>query len=474
MQLSAQLARIAAERADHPALIEARAGEACSFAALLERADALASRLRQAGLAPGDRLRIEVSHRVQTLAWFLAAWRCDAVVVPVSPDLSERELRFFTEHSGAALAVDGALTAPVSTGVSTGESSPRLDAGAATAAILYTSGSTGDPKGVELSHRALITNSTRIAQRYCLGPDTRFLAVLPLFHGHGLVVTCLAPLLAGGAVVLDGPFDAFAASRFWATVDRWGVTAFSSVPAILRALVALCPARPQPGSLRFGLCASAPLPPALQARFEERFGCPVGNSYGLTETAAWCSYGDPEPDIRCPGAVGRPLPGTVRVLGEPGEVGEIQVRSPCVMSGYFRNPLATAAAFDQGWLRTGDLGRLDGGHLILAGRRRDVINHGGFSVYPAEVDQVLEAHPAVLEAATVDGPSATHGEVPVAFVALREPVAPAALREHCRAHLAPYKVPVALHVLEALPRSATRKVRRDALRALARGEEEGP
>jgi long-chain acyl-CoA synthetase len=483
MSLDAALTGLSAARPEGVALVHARSGRTLDHRTLQERVEDSADRLRAAGLRPGERLIVEMSHQPRVVAWLWAAWRCDAVVVPLSPQLSPRERAFFTAHAGAALAVSAADEAPQDTGVAAGAALPRLAEGEGTAAILYTSGSTGDPKGVELSHRALLHNARAIARRYQLGPDTRFLALLPLFHGHGLVVTLLAPLLAGGGVILDGPFDAFAASRFLRTVRQHGVTMFSSVPAILRLLVQLGAGEPGagPGTLRFGLSASAPLSPTLRAAFMERFGCPVGNSYGLTETSAWCSYGDPEPALHRAGAVGRPVPGTLRIKLEGGalaaadEVGEIQVRNPSLMSGYHRNPEATARALDGGWLRTGDLGRLDDeGHLFLVGRRRDVINHGGFSVYPGEVDQVLEAHPAVREAVTLERPSPLHGEVPVAFVVLAQDVEPDALREHCRDNLAPYKVPVEIRTIEELPRSATRKVRKDALRALLRaGDGEG-
>jgi long-chain acyl-CoA synthetase len=474
MSLDAALAGLAAAHPRRPALVHARSGRALEHGELQGRIGALADRLRAAGLRPGDRLLVEMSHTLLGVAWLLAAWRCDAVAVPLSPQLSPRERRFFTEHAGAALAVSAARERPEITGVDAGAGLPRLPEGEGVAAILYTSGSSGDPKGVELSHRALLHNARTIARRYDFGPETRFLALLPLFHGHGLVVTLLAPLLAGGRVILDGPFDAFAASRFLRTVGEHGVTVFSSVPAILRLLVGLEAGAPDrdPGSLRYGLSASAPLGPALRAAFMERFGCPLGDSYGLTETSAWCSYGDPEPGLHREGAVGRPVPGTVRVvldadeLAGPEAVGEIQVRSPGLMSGYHRNPEATARALEGGWLRTGDLGRLDAdGHLFLVGRRRDVINHGGFSVYPDEVDQVLEAHPAVRESATLERASAAYGEVPVSFVVLERDVSPDELREHCRENLAPYKVPVEIIPIERLPRGATRKLRKDLLRA---------
>ena len=474
MGLARQLSLVASERPDQAALIEARGGATLRYGELMQLANGLADRLAAAGLQPGQRLLVEASGRSRTVAWLLAGWLRGAVVVPLSPDLSSRERDFFTEHAGAALAVSAAAEQPGSTGVQPGSPLPRLPGGAGAAAILYTSGSTGDPKGVELSHRALLANAARVAQRYGLGASTRFLSVLPLFHGHGLVVTCLAPLLAGGTVVLDGPFDAFAASRFWSAIDGHGVTVFSSVPPVLRLLVALCPPRSPVASspLRFGLCASASLPPSLQASFEGRFGCPVGNSYGLTETAAWCSYGEPDPQLRAPGSVGRPEPGALRVLAPPDQVGEIQVRGPTVMTGYFRNPEATRRAFDGEWLRTGDLGRLDPeGRLFLAGRRRDVINHGGFSVYPEEVDEVLVEHPCVSQAATVERASDTHGEAPVAFVVLCGPVDSAALRAHCRGRLAPHKIPVEFLLIDDLPRGATHKVCKDQLRAMLNGQE---
>ncbi len=478
MTLFQQFADVADGAGSHDAVLEVETGRKASFRDLLREASLRAERLASVGVRPGDRVGVELDNRLGGVCSMLAIWRCGAVAVPLAPTQSSRERKLFLEHSGAALELE------VDSGELAAGGAPRRETRAAevdpndAALILYTSGTTGAPKGVELSHANLRTSAERIGARYDFGPATRFLGILPLFHGHGLVVTCLAPLLAGGTVVLDRPFDAFAADRFWKSVDRFGITVFSSVPPVLRLLAQLTePREPRSESpFRFGLCASAPLPEALRSAFEERFSCRVGNSYGMTETASWCAYGAPEPDRRREGSVGSPTAGTIRILDPPpgtvseGSVGEIAISGPCVMKGYYRDARATADVFEGEWFRTGDLGFIEGGELFLSGRLRDVINRGGATVFPDEVDRLLRDHPGVTDAATVAWPSEAEGEIPVSFVVL-DPgagVPLSELKQYLRRELVPYKVPAELIELDQLPVGATGKIDKKALRGRER------
>ena len=475
MTLFQQFSGVAHEAGARDAVLEVDSGRKTSYRALLRETNRRAEGLVSSGVRPGDRVGIELHNRLEGLYSMLAVWRCGAVVVPLVPTQSRRERTTFLEHSGAVLQM-GADSEDRAVGGAPRRKAIEVEVDPGdTALILYTSGTTGAPKGVELTHANLCTSAERIGARYAFGPATRFLGVLPLYHGHGLVVTCLAPLLAGGTVVLDRPFDAFAAARFWKSVDRFGITAFSSVPPLLRLLVQLTEPRAlhSESPLRFGLCASAPLSEALRSDFEERFQCRVGNSYGMTETSSWCAYGAPEPDCRLSGSVGSPADGTIRIL-EPspggvseGPVGEIAVRSPCVMKGYYRDARATAEVFEGEWFRTGDLGFLEGGELFLSGRLRDVINRSGATIFPDEVDRLLRDHPGVADAATVARPSEAEGEIPVSFVVLDPGVGMSLveLERYLRRELAPYKVPADLIELDHLPVGATGKVDKKALRA---------
>jgi len=451
-----------------PALVDVRPGQGGRWtrSELWGRADAAAAWLSGRDVGAGDRVLLRLPSSPGLVALVLGTWRLGAVAVPIDPASSTREREFFARHSGAALVVEALPELGAG-------SVPRPDRPDPRALLLYTSGTTGDPKGVVLTHDNLLASIDDTAAHFGFDEATRMFCVLNLTHGHGLVVGVLAPLVHGGTVVLDERFHAFSVARFWAHCAAQEVTCFSSVPSILRALVRLTGAgdRAPATSLRYALCASAPLSGGLQERFEATFGLPLVDNYGLTEAATWVTRGAPRGPGRRPGSVGRPASCEVVVRGPegpvgPGEVGEVCLRGPQISPGYHHNRTATARAFREGWFHTGDLGCLDEeGFLSLVGRSSEVITVGAAKVYPAEVEEVLTQHPEVRSAAVVGAPSAAYGQQPAGFVVLDGSVSPAELRAWCRERLAPHKVPRAVRILEELPTGRTGKVDRRTLRA---------
>ncbi len=405
----------------------------------------------------GDRVLLLLPSSPTFVALVWGAWRLGAVVVPVEPSSSHRERVFFADHAGARLVIETEPPLPTAGHATTGLHDER-------ALLLYTSGTTGDPKGVVLTHDNVLASVDDTVTAFGFGPATRLLCVLNLTHGHGLIVGLLAPLLAGGTVVLEDRFDAFSVARFWPDCREHAVTCFSSVPSILRTLLRLTGPEDRAPSVQFGLCASAALSETFQRDFERTFGLLLANNYGMTETATWITRSGLARAERRPGAVGRPTGCTLRIQG-PDEVGEVLVQGSQVSPGYHDNPDATARTFRDGWLHTGDLGRLDeDGFLYLVGRAKEVISRGADKVYPAELEEVLLAHPAVVIAAAVGAPSKHYSEEPVAFVVLEGSATPAELRAWCRERLTPYKVPRAVHVETVLPRGRTGKLDKRALR----------
>jgi long-chain acyl-CoA synthetase len=342
--------------------------------------------------------------------------------------------------------------------------------------LLYTSGTTGKPKGAVLTHGNLDVNTGEIARFLGLGASDRFLCVMPLFHANGLVVTLLTPLRLGAAVVLP---DRFHASTFWETVDRHRPTLFGSVATMLAMLLS----RPAPeglrrDSLRYALSGSAPVPVEVIEQFESRFGVPVVEGYGLTECTCRATFNPP--NARRPGSIGVPIGNELRVVrddgreAEPMERGEIWLRGGNVTPGYLGDVEATQRAITaDGWLRTGDVAYRDrDGYLFVVGRKSDMIIRAGENVYPREIEEVLYRHPAVAEAAVYGLPDPLYGERVVAAVALRSAAAEDDLREWCRASLAPFKCPATFWVRHELAKGPTgkilkRQVRDEHLRALA-------
>ncbi|HJY96492.1 MAG TPA: AMP-binding protein, partial [Streptosporangiaceae bacterium] len=300
--------------------------------------------------------------------------------------------------------------------------------------------------------------------------DTRSLLVLPLFHVNGIMVSVVSPLLAGGSAFIA---ERFHAASFWEAVERVRPTFFSAVPTIYALLASRPGPQPDVRSLRFVICGAAPMPRQLIGEFEQRFGVLVVEGYGLSECTVVCTL-NPLHGLRKAGSVGLPMPGIdVGVVDEtdqllpPAQAGEVVVRGPNVMRGYLRRPEESAQVLRGGWLHTGDVGRFDNdGYLTLVDRVKDLIIRGGENIYPKEIEDVLYAHPAVLEAAVVGQPDPVFGEQPVAFVTLRPgfDAVPEDLIEHCRSSLARYKMPREVYIEESLPKNAVGKVAKPVLR----------
>jgi long-chain acyl-CoA synthetase len=449
---------------------------------------AVAARFAAAGLGRGDVLAIMLPNRVELITSMFAAWRLGAAVTPVNPALTAQEARYQVADADARLIVADEASAdklgadrpiiPVAeVSAAPAAAAPPL---AATpdglALLIYTSGTTGRPKGVMLDHANLTATAERIVDWFRMDADTRCLLILPLFHVNGIVASVVSPLLAGGSTYVAGRFGA---STFWTTVGEVRPTFFSAVPTIYAMLVSGVGSQADAGTLRFVICGAAPMPRDLIGEFEQRFGVPLIEGYGLSECTVCCTA-NPLDRVRKPGTVGLAMPGIdVGVVDENdqplpvGEAGEVVVRGPNVMRGYLGRPAESADTLRGGWLHTGDVGRFDAdGYLTLVDRVKDMIIRGGENIYPKEIENVLYAHPAVLEAAVIGRPDPVFGEQPVAFVALRPGRVATAeeLVEHAGRALARYKVPRAVYIEDTLPKNAVGKIAKPVLRERFRTE----
>jgi long-chain acyl-CoA synthetase len=351
---------------------------------------------------------------------------------------------------------------------------PREDPASTVAVLQYTGGTTGTPKAAMLTHRNLIVNVLQTDAWNTRREPGRevFLASIPLFHTYGLTVAFLLAIVEGGTIVLQLRPEPKEALRL---IDRYRPTQFPAVPALYRALLDRTELpRYHVGSIRFCVSGSAPLPPEVQRRFEKLTGGSLVEGYGLTE-ASPVTHVNPVEGERRIGSIGLPLPDTDhRVVGpesgrplEVGEVGELEVRGPQVMLGYYHQPQETAAVLHDGWLRTGDLARLDAdGYAYIVDRKKDLILVGGLNVYPREVEEVLLTHPAVADVAVVAAPDPRLGEVPRAYVVLRAGTSAEAaeLIALVREHLAHYKAPRSVEFRPSLPKSGIQKTMRRQLR----------
>jgi malonyl-CoA/methylmalonyl-CoA synthetase len=327
-----------------------------------------------------------------------------------------------------------------------------------TALIIFTSGTTGKPKGVPLSHGNLLASAHAVRLAWRWTPDDTLALCLPLFHVHGLGVGLHGTLVAGAGAVLMPKFEpsAIAAS---------GASLFFGVPTMYHRL-AESSSLPVLSSLRLAVSGSAPLPAELHEAIRAGSGQVVLERYGMTETIMLVS--NPYDGERRPGTVGFPLPGVeLRLEPREGGTAEIQVRGPNVIAGYLDNPAATAEAYtSDGWFRTGDLGTFDAdGYLSISGRAKELIITGGYNVYPREVEELLRTHPGIADAAIVGIPSPQWGETVAAFVvpASSASLRPSELDSWCEERLVAYKRPREWHVVESIPRNAMGKILRHDL-----------
>lgn len=336
------------------------------------------------------------------------------------------------------------------------------------ALLMYTSGTTGTPKGVLHSHANLLAGGWTTSIAHQLTPQDRGFCVLPIYHINGLCVTVMGALVSGGSISMVSNFSA---SGFWLQAEQGKVTWFSVVPTIISHLLhgKAEPSVETKARLRFGRSASSALAVETQQSFEERFGIGIVETMGLTETAAQILSNPIVRSAQKLGSPGRAVGNEVRVVDEQqnlcpsGIEGEIQVRGPNVMLGYFKDPEATERAFDGAWFRTGDLGRMDeDGFVFVTGRIKELIIKGGENIAPREIDEVLYSHPVVVEAAAFASPCPTYGERVEAAVCLEQNavVSGKDLIEWCSARLGAFKTPERIHILDALPKGPSGKIQR--------------
>ncbi len=491
--LSSLLDRAAADHPDHPAI---RLDDlVLTYAQLREAAGRMSALLAAHGVQPGDRVGIMLPNVPAFPISFYGALAAGAIVVPMNPLLKSREVAYYLGDSGARVvlawhaaageAAKGAADAGAQAiAVQTpdladllaeyepawsdpGWSDPGRD-GDDDAVILYTSGTTGQPKGAELTHAGLVRNAELTAQtllKNSLGDVV--MGCLPLFHVFGLTCGLNATMAAASTLTLLPRFDPAKALEI---IDRDAVTIFEGVPTMYAAILHLPDADPaMAATLRVCISGGASLPVEILRGFEEKFGCIILEGYGLSETSPVASFNLPDIE-RKPGSIGVPIEGVqMRLVDDAGqtvpagEIGEIAIRGHNVMKGYWNKPEATAEAITDGWFRTGDMARVDSdGYYYIVDRKKDLIIRGGYNVYPREIEEVLHEHPAVAEVAVIGIPHAELGEEVGAAVALKPgaTATPEELRAFARDRVAAYKYPRQVWLVDALPKGPTGKILR--------------
>jgi long-chain acyl-CoA synthetase len=466
-------------------------GRSWTFRELDARTSAIAGGLQALGLGPGDRIGLHLPNVAEFPLAYYAAQKAALVPLSLNVTYKAEEIAYITG--------DARPLALVTSDAVAGNLPPRdampsvrhvLDTKALvslggrplraidrdredTAAILYTSATTGRPKGVVLTHANVVSNVYATVHHLRMTPDDRGLCALPLFHCFGQNFIMNALVGAGSQLVLQ---ERFVPEAFVDALTRHRVTLLYGVPTMYIMFLSAAAALDL-GSVRLCFSAAATLPRDVERRWHDTYGHWIHQGYGLTECSPFSSYNH-EVQFR-PGSVGTPIENVEMKVVDldgrevpDGELGEILIKGPNVMKGYFNDPAATGEAIQDGWLRSGDIGSRDtDGYYYVVDRVKDMINVSGFKVFPREVEEVLFRHAAVKEVAVVGTPDPVRGEAVKAFVVLHEraTVPPAELQALCRQAIADYKVPGAIEFLAALPKNPTGKVLKKELRRLATG-----
>ena len=434
-------------------------GHTYTFGDIEHRSNQMAECLVRRGLKAGNRLCVYLPNCLEMIEVYLASVKLGVIFVPINILYRDREISHILHDAEPAAFLREedlpALRAEVSS-MPVRRPAVRVD-GSAPAGIIYTSGTTGTSKGAVLSHDNFASNAINLLTCWQISSSDRFLLALPLFHVHGLGNGLHCWLMSGCLMRLLPRFEhAKAAAEF---LD-FRPTLFFGVPTIYVRLLDIPEeeAREIGGFMRLFVSGSAPLPAQVFAEFEAKFGHRILERYGMSETLM--NISNPYIGERRPGTVGLPLPGVSVQIRD----GELWLKGPNVFSGYWRREDATRDAFEGGWFRTGDVAEVsEDGYYTLRGRRSDLIISGGFNIYPREIEEFLLEQEEVAEAAVAGVPDAVRGEVPVAYVVLRRPVAADALAERCRAAMASFKLPRRFVFLDKLPRNAMGKVQKRLL-----------
>jgi malonyl-CoA/methylmalonyl-CoA synthetase len=483
------------ERDPSACALELETGEIISREWLHDLSGRYASALSELGCGPGDRIAVQVEKSPYALALYLACVRAGHCYLPLNTAYGSAELAYLLQDAQPVVFFRGGLAqheltgeiVPSATKAFTfglngeGAFQPFAQAadaafptaqlsGEEAAALLYTSGTTGRPKGAIISHRAMSYCARTLGELWRFSQSDILLHSLPIFHGHGLFISTNVALASGARILLQNKFEA---SAVLGALPR--ATVFMGVPTYFHRLLAhpsltkdLC------RKVRLFVCGSAPLSADMHREFETRSGHRILERYGATEAMILCA--NPTDGERRPGSVGVPIPGVeLRIAGESdetlpsGSIGMIQVRGPGLFSGYWNQPEQTRQEFTRdGFFRTGDLGNIDDdGYVSITGRAKDLIISGGYNVYPAEVESVINELSSVRESAVVGIPHPDFGESVVAFVIPADrgqPPAPAEIIQRVKSSLANYKVPKQIFVVDDLPRNTMGKVLKNELR----------
>ncbi|MFF3885791.1 long-chain fatty acid--CoA ligase [Streptomyces sp. NPDC001914] len=482
--LAGFLVETAQRQPGRPAL---RLGErVITYAELDERTARAAALLRSEGVRPGDRVALMLPNVPEFVVLYYGVLRAGAVVVPMNPLLKTRETEYHLTDSGAVwlfewhqapgegaqgakaagvrhTAVEPAAFATTLAGHEPFSGVVETD-GEDMAVLLYTSGTTGRPKGAVLSHAGLRHNTeVNSVQIQRMTPDDVVVGCLPLFHIFGQICTMSAAVRSGASLVLIPRFEPGAVLD---AIARERATYFEGVPTMYAALLQH-PSEADVSTLRMCISGGASLPVEILHGFERRFGCAVLEGFGMSETSPVVTFNHPDRPRKA-GSIGTPIRDVeVRLLDElgqdvaPGEIGELAVRGPNVMKGYWNRPEETAAAIPDGWLRSGDLARADeDGYLYIVDRKKDMIIRGGYNVYPREIEEVLHEHPAVALAAVVGVPHADLGEEVAAAIVLRDAAQATSdeLRTYVKDRVAAYKYPRRVWFVDQLPLGPSGKI----------------
>ncbi|UIO40138.1 fatty acid--CoA ligase family protein [Brevibacillus brevis] len=497
--LNESLMQSAKQFADRPAFVFM--GETTTYAQFNQQVEHLAAGLAQHGIGKGDAVALLMDNRPHFVIAYYAILRVGAVVVPMNPIYTAREISFILSNSKAKAAIALSALQPVLTPMKdeiedlqlliysesieneitinqlvqegqeseVGYAEPERNEDDL-AVILYTSGTTGQPKGAMLSHRNMASNADAMGILFELVPEDRMVAVLPMFHVFCMTVCMNGPIQTGAAIIIVPKFHPVDVLQ---TIREQKATCFAGVPTMYNYLLQVPTATKEDfSSIRIYCSGGASMPVELLHKFEAKYDAKVLEGYGLSEAAPATTF-NPLHGTRKPGSVGIDIPLVKNKVVDPvgneverGEVGELVVQGPNVMIGYLGLPDDTAAALRDGWLYTGDMARMDEeGYVYIVDRKKDMILVDGYNVYPREVEEVLYQHPAIIEAAVIGIPDEVHGEAVKAFVALKEiAVSQEDIMAFCRDKLAKYKVPRQVEFVAELPKNTTGKILRRSLR----------
>ena len=476
-----------------------------SYQEINELTNKVANFLYDLGIRKGDKVSVYLPNMPEYVYLYLGIPKIGAVTGPVNALFKAREAKFVVGHSEAKAIVtvpqfmetvneikddlpnlkhvivigektENAFNFWELMEAASAEAPPKVKIKEKTdvAAILYTSGTTGFPKGVLQTHFNIRRNAEMIQEFIKPREDFRYMLILPLFHVNAQVVTVMAPFIIGASCILT---PGFSAQTHWETVAKYKATTFSAVPTVLSILLRMPHENLDLSSLEFVICGAAPLPVEVFKEFEETFNCKIVEGFGLTEGTCASSV-NPLPteteDRRKVGSIGIPLPGNeMKIVDEkgndvpPNTKGEIVIKGDNVMKEYFKNPEANAETLKNGWLHTGDIGHMDeDGFFFITDRKKDMIIRGGENIYPREIEEVLYSHPSVSLATVIGVRDKIYGELPKAFIVLKEgeSITEEEIIDYCRKNLANFKIPRYVEFRDSLQQTPTGKIMKQPLR----------